>query len=125
MKETDLVREVISVLRLHGIHAWRCNTGMSIGVYKGKRRAIRFGVPGMSDVLGIVPPSGRLLAVECKVGRNQVAGEQHEFIRAIRAAGGIALVVRDSSDRMMDRINLLKASTILKEPWPPIEMERP
>lgn len=95
--ETSLVRSVIAWLLANGIMAWRVNTGMQIAEYKGVRRAIRFGEPGMADVLAILP-GGRLLAIECKAGKNQLSEKQKDWLCRAAAAGALTIVARSLSD---------------------------
>ena len=47
---------------------------------------------GISDILAVLPPNGRLLAIEVKVPPDDLRPAQHEFLAAIREAGGIATV---------------------------------
>lgn len=94
MSETKLVRLVLQYLHMHQIFAWRNNTGaLPVG-----KRFIRFGYPGSSDVLGVLPADGRLLAIECKVGRGRLTSEQNEFIDRVNRNGGLAFVVRSLDD---------------------------
>src|SRR4051812_31915703 len=64
----DLVSACLHLLALQGVRAWRNNT---TGVYDPQRKRFRTftGRKGISDILGIIPPTGRLLAVECKSGK--------------------------------------------------------
>ena len=93
----DLVAVCLDYLQLAGIRAWRNNT---TGVFDARRNVFRTftGRKGVSDILGIVPPTGRLLAVECKSGKGKLTREQREFLADIHAAGGIALCVRSLDD---------------------------
>jgi hypothetical protein len=50
---------------------------------------------GRHGILGLLTPSGRLLAAECKRPGNRPTPDQRGFLDAVRAAGGLALVVRD------------------------------
>lgn len=83
--ETTLVHDVIKYLRALGHVAWRNNTG---AVKRGERW-IRFGVPGLPDVLGVRRPDGRLLGIECKVGRNTLDAKQAAMLETLRQAGAI------------------------------------
>jgi hypothetical protein len=56
------------------------------------------GLPGVSDVLAILPPGGRLLAVECKLPGREPTGLQQAFLDAVARAGGVGIVVRDLND---------------------------
>lgn len=92
--ETALVKACLALLRLRGILAWRCNTGCARYTdATGGKRLVRFGVPGMSDILCVLP-GGRFLAVECKVGRNQLTSDQAVFLARVNAAGGLGVCVR-------------------------------
>lgn len=91
--ETDLVGAVLEYLQLRGIPSWRNNTGAANYVDRhGKKRHVKYGVPGASDILGLIPPTGRFLAIECKVGKNKPTDKQIEFLAAVREAGGLDVV---------------------------------
>jgi len=63
------------------------------GEYKGKGRFIRFGPPGQSDILGVLP-DGRILAIEVKKpGGKKPTFEQVLFLETIRRHGGVGMVV--------------------------------
>lgn len=94
--ETDLVRACLQLLRLHGVVCWRQNSGAVAGEHKGKRRFVRFNsARGCSDILGILPPTGRLVAIEVKLPGRKPTADQAGFLDAVRAAGGVGLVIRD------------------------------
>jgi hypothetical protein len=63
-----------------------------------KARLVRYGTPGAADVLGVLPPAGRLLALECKRPGGKLTAAQAAFLGHVRAAGGLAVVVRDVRD---------------------------
>jgi len=66
-----------------------------LGVHNGKKRFMRFSsMAGISDILGILPPSGRFLAIECKRPGNKPTAEQDAFLDIVRQCGGIAVCVR-------------------------------
>jgi len=91
--EGDLVKAVLTWLELMGIFAWRNNTGAFAATEKGKRRFVRFGLKGSSDILGVLP-GGRLLAIECKSPTGKVRPEQQDFIDRVTKAGGLAFVTK-------------------------------
>ncbi len=99
-RETDLVRAVLEYLALRRIPAWRANSGaMVVPGAGGRKRFVRFnGARGCADVLGLLPPSGRFLAVECKMPGRHPTADQQGFLDAVGAAGGLAIVVRDVAD---------------------------
>src|SRR4051794_4415196 len=93
----DLVSACLQFLQLSGIRAWRNNT---TGVFDPGRKVFRTftGRKGVSDILGIIPPAGRLLAVECKSGKGKLTAEQRAFLDEIAAAGGVAICARSLDD---------------------------
>ncbi len=92
--EAALVKAVLGYLKLRGIFAWRCNSGMLRGAGGGP---VRFGIPGMSDVLGILP-GGKFLAIECKVGKNKPTKAQQAFLELVKGYGGVAFVAYSLDD---------------------------
>ncbi len=103
MRETQLVRAAVSFLRMRGIPAWRNNTGAAKASYAGKMRYIRYSVPGASDVFAVLPPTGRFLAAEAKVGNNKTTPEQDAFLDNVKRAGGLAVVFH-TLDELADAI---------------------
>jgi hypothetical protein len=100
-RETDLVRAVLQLLALRKVPAWRANSGaMRIAGAGGRRRLVRFNVRGCSDILAVLPPSGRLLAVECKMPGRKTTADQQAFLDNVTEAGGLAVVVRDLGELM-------------------------
>jgi hypothetical protein len=98
--EREIQRQCLEWLGLHGVFCWRQNAGaLTVPEAWGrKRRFVRFAsVPGVSDVLGVLP-GGRFLAVEVKRPGNHPTGDQAVFLASVRAAGGVALVVYSVDD---------------------------
>jgi Holliday junction resolvase len=93
IREKDLQREILSFLRKRGIFAWRQNAGAAVG----DGRFVRFSIPGISDIIGILP-DGRFLAVEVKLAGRKLSKNQEIFLSAIRANGGVAIVARSLID---------------------------
>lgn len=63
---------------------------------------IRFGFPGMPDVLGQMP-GGRLLAIEVKRPSGVVTDDQAAFLEMATAGGALAFVARNIDD-VLERI---------------------
>lgn len=93
-KENIVLQQCLIYLNCRGIFAFRNNTGaLKIG-----KRFVRFGYPGSSDIIGILP-DGRFLAVECKRENGGIlSGKQVEFLSRIKENGGVALVVHSLND---------------------------
>jgi hypothetical protein len=93
-------RELIATLiieiprQLPGARAWRRNVGATVVA----DRFVRYGLPGESDVTGIIQPGGIRLEIEVKAGKDKPTPEQLSYLNMIRTAGGIGLICRDVND---------------------------
>lgn len=95
-REQDIVNACLQLLRLRGVLAWRQNSGAFTGEYKGKKRFVQFnGIKGCSDILAVLPPCGRFLAVEAKRPGEKPTPHQSAFLASVEAMGGVAVVVSD------------------------------
>ena len=109
-RESDLVTEALRFLnRIPGVVAWRTNVGAVSADHKGKRRFVRFGFPGLSDIIGWserphgpqVPEGLRwasFLAVECKSATGRLTPQQQGFLDLVNKAGGIGFAARSCDD---------------------------
>lgn len=107
-KEADVLAGCLELLRLRGIPHWRANSGAAtLHRPDGSHRFVRFGVVGQSDILGIIPSTGRLLAVEAKAPGGQLSTAQTAFLEMIHRAGGVAIVAHDAAElaEALDRTN--------------------
>jgi len=99
VREADILRQSLDLLRIRRVLAWRNNTGAVSATYQGKERFIHFGVEGGSDILGILPRHSRkpgvLIALEIKVPGGKTTLAQKAFLQNIEASGGIAAVIND------------------------------
>jgi hypothetical protein len=92
---TALVKACLSWLAVHKIAAW----SMNVGAFKTERGGFfRAAFPGCSDILGILAPRGRFLAVECKTGRGRLTDDQRAFQRVVEGAGGVFVEARSVDD---------------------------
>jgi hypothetical protein len=89
--EKDIQRAILSLLSFRGIMAWRVNSGaMSAQSSTGKKRFMRFnGMPGMSDIAGILP-GGQSLFVEVKRPGEKPTDLQANFLALATAQGALA-----------------------------------
>jgi hypothetical protein len=92
--ESALVASILDRLKLRRVVAWRNNSGLMRGEYKGKAWAVKLGPTGSPDILGIVPGSGVLFGFEAKVGKNKQTLEQAAWQAAAEASGAKYRVVR-------------------------------
>lgn len=85
---------LLALSKLPGVRVARMNTGaVKIGSY-----FVRFGVPGLADICGIIAPHGRLLCVECKSRTGKQRSQQKIFERVIRNHGGIYILCRSADE---------------------------
>jgi hypothetical protein len=100
--ETALVRACLAFLELRGAFVWRNQSRVMRMQYTRKDgrvddRLMRFGIPGASDIIGVLR-GGRLIAVECKVGKNKPSQMQADFLQRVRERGGVAVVAYTVDD---------------------------
>jgi hypothetical protein len=102
--ETDLVRACLQWLKLakpRGVW-WRANTGAVTMPYTSghpcgsKRRFVRFGEPGMSDIQGVC--DGAAWFIECKMPKGKLSASQVAFRDAVGKAGAFYAVARSIQD---------------------------
>lgn len=100
---SSLTRAALATLHLFGFTAWRQNNA---GVYD---KALNNGAGGyragsakrgISDIMGYCERTGKIVAVEVKVGRDTLSDEQTEYLVGIDKAGGFAFECRDSVDAL-------------------------
>lgn len=96
-RETDIVSACLELLRYRGVMAWRSNTGAMSSEYKGKRRFVRFGRPGVSDIVGILP-GGRFIGVETKRPGEKPTEEQRVFLAEVGRRGGVGVLVESVTE---------------------------
>ena len=94
VSETICTKEILSYLSKIGIFAWRNNTG-SMKAMSG--RFVRFGYPGSSDILGLLP-DGRILCIEVKSMGEPFSAKQKEFRYLILLNKGVYLAVVSLDD---------------------------
>jgi hypothetical protein len=90
--EGAVLRGAVALLKLRGFPAFRMNSGAMVTPAGG---LIRFGAVGMSDLVVLVPGTGRMMALELKAGRNKPTKDQLAFLETVRTAGGVAVWLSD------------------------------
>lgn len=93
MAERDVQQAIrLAVGSMPGVVLWR----NSIGAAKGADgRWSRYGLcPGSADLIGIVAPHGRFLALEVKGARGRASADQVMFLALVERMGGVGEVVR-------------------------------
>ena len=95
-----MLNACIRWLYWHKVFVWRNN----VGGYKdpASKRFIRYGLPGSSDLLGIMPAAsarpGTFIGIECKSDIGKLTEAQERFRDRIEADGGIYVLARSVDD---------------------------
>lgn len=90
-REAPILKGCKQLLEMRRIFHFRQNTR----VIRIGNRLLKFSVRGGSDIIAIVPGSGRFMAIECKAPGAKPTPEQHAFLTAVHDSGGFAIVVDD------------------------------
>jgi hypothetical protein len=77
-KESEIRRSIQRYLDLRGIFNWKQWQG-------------QFSIPGVPDIIGVLP-GGKILGIEVKRPGGNPSERQIEFLDKIRRSGGIAFV---------------------------------
>lgn len=99
--ENDIKNAVIKHLRLRGYWVMRLNSGAFSGEYNGKRRFVRFAVPGCADILAIrkmADLSPTVVWIETKSAKGKQTELQKNFQHEVEAYGCIYIVARSLDD---------------------------
>jgi hypothetical protein len=63
---------------------------------------IAFGIPGESDIQGIVAPAGRMLSIEVKTGKAVLSEKQMRWRNVVLKFGGIFVEARSVAQAIAD-----------------------
>ena len=106
--EGDLVKSCLEYLAAKKIFAWRQNT---MGVFDPSKGVYRkfTGLPGVSDILGIINVGGvgRFFSCECKIKPRKPTEDQELFMEKVTENGGYALLVYSIDELEKDIVELL------------------
>lgn len=103
MSEGDIVREIrLALGRDPDLALWKNSTGTAIQDFgAGGYRNLRYGLAkGSADLIGVLAPHGRFVALEVKTYKGRIRPEQTQFLELVRRLGGVAAVVRSSDEAM-------------------------
>ncbi len=95
MAEREIQRDIqLRFGALPWLRIWRMNVGM--GKTLGGQM-VRFGIPGMADLTGLVA-CGRRLEVEVKGPTGRQSAEQRTWERVVTGLGGLYCLARSTDD---------------------------
>ena len=123
-RESDLVRACLQYFKAERILAWRSQSGMMFGEHAGKKRAVRMGIPGVPDIVALLPDACVFL-IECKRPGKKQNPNQKWFEEAALNAGHLYWVV----DNLKFVIETVEAHKLLAREWarypdPPLNLKR-
>lgn len=82
-----------------GLTLFRNETGVAKHQLRHRTGHVRYGLcKGSSDLVGILAPTGRFIALEIKTPQGRATREQLQFLELIRKRGGFACIVRSVED---------------------------
>jgi hypothetical protein len=95
--EGQLLRRIVEALRAEpDLLVWRNTVG--VGEHDGRR--VTYGLAlGSSDLIGLLGPHGRFVALKVKAADGRVTEHQLRFLERLRRQGGIAAVCGRSTRR--------------------------
>jgi len=93
----ELVHDALLAIQAPDVCAWNQKSGALPGA---GGRPVRFGVVGHSDLMALVGPRARFMALECKVGRDRLSPEQAAFLARVNSLGGIGREIRSVADAL-------------------------
>jgi hypothetical protein len=98
MKEIQIQNKIrLAVGQLDDVVIWRNESGVA----EHHGRYVRYGLQkGSSDLIGILKPTGRLLALEVKTPKGRLRKEQELFLNLVRNMGGFACVVTSPEEAL-------------------------
>src|SRR3990167_9865354 len=89
----ELTNKILDFLYRQKCYGWRSSSTVLFDPKLGKFRMSS--KVGVSDVLAILPPAGKLLAIEIKIGTDRLRPEQIGFFRNVENVGGLTFVAKD------------------------------
>jgi len=96
VKESEIQARIrLALGEEHDLTLWRNNVGVAeMWSSAGKSQRVSYGLcVGSSDLIGLLSPAGRFVALEVKRPGEKPTQEQVKFMQHVRQMGGFAAVV--------------------------------
>ena len=99
MRELDIQTRIRNTLgKCEDLALWRNNTGQLLD---SRGRPVTFGLAvGSADLIGILAPTGRFVALEIKQPRQKAKPHQDQWLAVVRSLGGFAAVVTSEEEAL-------------------------
>lgn len=94
--EKHIQSQITGWLTANRVFWYRANTGAMNGVHKGKSWFVRFGKPGMPDIVAVM--RGLFVGIEVKRPGQKMSDAQVDFAYALESAGGVYVVMSSLAD---------------------------
>lgn len=114
MKESEIQRSILDLLAAKHVMAFRMNSGAMSGEHRGKKWFMRFGAPGMADILAFIEQrvhgensdgmldicqiGGYPLWIEVKNKKGKQSDLQKSFQAQVEAEGHRYVIARSVDD---------------------------
>ena len=95
--ETILQKNMVSYLMRKGITCW---VNKNSATYDSRKKVFRKNntKKGISDILGLLKTSGKMIAIEVKMPKKYATPDQKAFLKDINDNGGIGFIARTNED---------------------------
>lgn len=100
-RETPIQKQITDFLKSSGIFHCRINSGM----FRVGKRVIRTAPKGFPDLIAIIPPLGRCLAIEVKAPGGKQSPDQKVVEQQFASSGSVYIIaecVEDVQDALYD-----------------------
>lgn len=88
-------RILLEIGSIPWLRVWRNNTG---ALFDRNNKLVKFGLQGSADILGIMKPHGRFLAIEVKTEKGRQSESQKRFQQMVEDMGGLYILARSPED---------------------------
>ena len=88
-------RILLEIGSIPWLRVWRNNTG---ALLDRNGKLVKFGLQGSADILGIMKPQGRFLAIEVKTEKGRQSESQKRFQQMVEDMGGLYILARSPED---------------------------
>ena len=93
LTHAGLIKLAVDGLNAMGCYAWKNQSG----AYKRAGAWIKYGLPGSSDVI-VVVPGGFVVFVEAKIGSDEWREDQRAFATEVKTRGCVYQIITSADD---------------------------
>lgn len=101
-KETGSMNEhciqnsiLLAIGSLPWLRVWRNNTG---ALLDRNNKLVKFGLQGSADIIGMMKPNGRFIAIEVKTQKGMQTASQRRVQKMVEDMGGLYILARSVED---------------------------